>query len=146
MRLSKHFTLEEFVKSGTALDRDINNSPGIVEIINLCALCHNVLEPVRRQFGPVIITSGYRNLELNRVLGSKDTSQHILGQAADWKTKNASLDEVFNWCINNLNHDQIIYEQARNVEWIHSSYTIHRQNRKESLLYDGLTYKETNDG
>ena len=140
MRLSKHFTLEEFVKSGTALDRGIDNTPGIVEIINLCALCHNVLEPVRKQFGPVIITSGYRNFELNRALGSKNTSQHVLGQAGDWKTT-APLDEVFDWCLDNLNYDQLIYEQARNVEWIHSSYTIHRQNRKESLLYDGLTYR-----
>ena len=146
MRLSKHFTLEEFVKSAMAFDRDINNNPGIVEIINLCALCHNILEPVRKQFGPVIITSGYRNFELNRALGSKDTSQHIRGEAGDWKTKDAPLDIVFKWCIKNLIFDQLIFEAARNVEWIHSSYTINGQNRKESLLYDGLIYKEINNG
>ena len=146
MKLSKHFTLDEFVRSTIATKRFIENKPGLTQVINLSALCHNVLEPIRKQFGPVLITSGYRSLKLNQALGSKDTSQHIAGEAADWITKEAQLEEVFHWCIANINYDQIIFEQARDMEWIHSSFVITRQNRQESLLYDGLNYKEINNG
>ena len=60
MQLSKHFKLEEFEKSSTAIRHGIENKAGSGEIKNLTDLCYAVLEPVRAKFDkPIIITSGY---------------------------------------------------------------------------------------
>ncbi len=86
MRLSKHFTLEEFEKSQTATRKGISNKAGSGEINSLTDVCYNILEPVRAKFEkPVIITSGYRSPELCEAIGSKKTSQHAKGQAVDFE-------------------------------------------------------------
>ena len=60
MQLSKHFKLEEFTKSQTAIRKGINNEAGSGEIKNLTDLCYTVLEPVRAKIDkPIIITSGF---------------------------------------------------------------------------------------
>ena len=77
MQLSKHFKLKEFTKSQIAARNGINNTPHSGDVKNLENLCYEVLEPVRAKFDkPVIINSGFRCLEVNRLLGSSDSSQH----------------------------------------------------------------------
>ena len=90
--LSPHFTVGEFFRSGTAIRLGIDNNPdahpgeGIstAEVVeNLRALCTEVLEPLRRRVGRVIVTSGYRCKELNKAVGGVWNSQHLKGEAAD---------------------------------------------------------------
>ena len=90
--LSPHFTVGEFFRSGTAIRLGIDNNPdahpgeGIstAEVVeNLRALCTEVLEPLRRSVGRVIVTSGYRCQELNKAVGGVWNSQHLKGEAAD---------------------------------------------------------------
>ena len=90
--LSPHFTVGEFFRSGTAIRLGIDNNPdahpgeGIstAEVVeNLRALCTEVLEPLRRRVGCVIVTSGYRCQELNKAVGGVWNSQHLKGEAAD---------------------------------------------------------------
>ena len=90
--LSPHFTVGEFFRSGTAIRLGIDNNPdahpgeGIstAEVgENLRALCTEVLEPLRRRVGRVIVTSGYRCQELNKAVGGVWNSQHLKGEAAD---------------------------------------------------------------
>ena len=90
--LSPHFTEGEFFRSGTAIRLGIDNNPdahpgeGIstAEVVeNLRALCTEVLEPLRRRVGRVIVTSGYRCQELNKAVGGVWNSQHLKGEAAD---------------------------------------------------------------
>lgn len=90
--LSPHFTVDEFFRSGTAIRLGIDNNPdahpgeGIstAEVVeNLRALCTEVLEPLRRRVGRVIVTSGYRCQELNKAVGGVWNSQHLKGEAAD---------------------------------------------------------------
>lgn len=90
--LSPHFTVGEFFRSGTAIRLGIDNNPdahpgeGIstAEVVeNLRALCTEVLEPLRRRMGRVIVTSGYRCQELNKAVGGVWNSQHLKGEAAD---------------------------------------------------------------
>ena len=90
--LSPHFTVGEFFRSGTAIRLGIDNNPdahpgeGIstAEVVeNLRALCTEVLEPLRRRVGRVIVTSGYRCQELNKAVGGVWNSQHRKGEAAD---------------------------------------------------------------
>ena len=85
MQLSPHFTLAELSHSNTATRLDIDNTPLAEEIANLEILCEG-LEQVRTKLDsrPILISSGFRCLELNRALKSKDTSYHTLGLAADF--------------------------------------------------------------
>ena len=69
MKLSKNFSLSEFLKSNVATRRNISNDPtkeGIVEMQNLC---QNLLQPLRDCLGPIRVNSGWRSIELNKALG-----------------------------------------------------------------------------
>ena len=144
MQLSKHFTLEEFEKSQTATRKGITNKVGSGEIKNLGDLCYEVLEPVRAKFDkPVTITSGYRSPELSEAIGSKATSQHCKGEAADFEIAGVSNLQVALWIENNVDFDQLILEFWKEGEpnsgWIHVSYK-DGSNRKQVLTYDGSSY------
>ena len=67
--LAGHFTLGEMLRSGQAIRLGIDNIPGEVEVEALRALCQNVLEPLRLQFGRILISSGYRCERLNKAVG-----------------------------------------------------------------------------
>ncbi len=88
MRLSRNFTLGEFLRSATAerhedIVEEQYNPPEEV-IANLTYLCTKTLQPIRELLGcPMKITSGYRCKSLNDLVGSSDRSQHLRGQAAD---------------------------------------------------------------
>ena len=81
--LTPHFSLWEMVRSGTAIRLGIDNRPQPEHIARMRALCENVLEPLRRRFGVIRITSGFRCPALNRVVHGVRHSQHLYGEAAD---------------------------------------------------------------
>ena len=143
MKLSEHFTLREFVRSQTADRRGIRNQPDAGAIAAMQLLCAQLLEPVRAQFGPVHISSGFRCLALNRAVGSGDGSQHVRGQAADFEVPGVSNYIVARWIERNLRFDQLILEMWRrgdpNAGWIHASYR--EPCRMQPLTYDGHRYR-----
>ena len=143
MQLSKHFKLEEFEKSSTAIRLNIKNKAGSGEIKNLTDLCYEVLEPVRAKFDkPIIITSGYRSPELCEAIGSKATSQHTKGQAVDFEIEGVYNLEIGLWLTNNVNFDQYIqeyYDGTPSSGWCHVSY-VEGSNRKQVLTFDGKSY------
>ena len=124
----KHFTLSEFFRSSTAAKKGIKNEPSpdematIVRNINL--LVDNVLDPVRDMVGaPIIITSGYRCPQVNRLVGGVDNSQHMSGCAADFHVMGftpSMMLGVFFYILNRLEYDQLIYYRSKNI--IHVSY------------------------
>ena len=82
----------------TAVRKGIDNIPGPGEIKNLGNLCYEVLEPVRAHFDkPLSISSGYRSEALCEAIGSKKTSQHALGCAADFEINGVSNIKVAYW-------------------------------------------------
>ena len=84
MLLSTHFTLGEFLRSGTAIKYGIDNTPhDSLVIVRLMTLCEQVLEPLRQHCGIITITSGYRCPQLNLAVHGVPASQHTLGEAAD---------------------------------------------------------------
>jgi hypothetical protein len=143
MQLSKHFKLEEFEKSMTAVRKGIENKAGSGEIKNLTDLCYGVLEPVRAKFDkPITITSGFRSEELCEAIGSKKTSQHTKGEAVDFEIAGVSNLAVALWLINNTDFDQCIleyYTGEANSGWIHCSFK-EGSNRKQILTFDGKSY------
>ncbi len=137
MKLSKNFSLQEMTKSQTALRKGIDNTPTPDKIEPLTLLCERVLQPVRDHFDrPVTITSGYRSPDLCVAIGSKVTSQHTKGQAADFEVSGVSNMEVAQWVADNCEFDQLILEcyTGGNTGWIHCSYV--HEPRKELLTYD----------
>ena len=137
MKLSANFQLSELVKSQTAERKGIPNNPSPAHIDNLKALCVNVLQPIRSHFeAPVMISSGYRSPELCIAIGSKITSQHATGNAADLEVPGVDNKELAVWIKENLEYDQLILEFYRDGEpdsgWVHVSWNSDK-NRSNSL-------------
>ena len=111
MKLSQHFSYQEFIKSQTALRKGINNEPDDTQLYNMKMICLNILEPIRTTFDrPVIITSGFRSVELCEAIGSSSKSQHAKGEAVDFEIPGVSNKEVADWIDENLPYDQLILE------------------------------------
>ena len=126
MNLSRNFTLQELIKSDTAIRLDINNNPNSGQIEKLKLLCENILQPVRDHFGRVKVTSGFRSEELCLKIGSSVNSQHARAEAADFEVIGTDNAELADWIHKNLEADQLILEfytpGEPNSGWIHASY------------------------
>jgi hypothetical protein len=141
MKLTANFTLDELVKSQTAVRKGINNMPNPDQIENLKALAVNILQPVRSNFDkPLIISSGFRCAELCVAIGSSIKSQHCADNqaaAADFEIWGTSNEKLAEWIKSELDFDQLILEfwseESPNSGWIHCSYSSDR-NRNESLI------------
>ena len=142
MKLSENFSLVELTKSQTAERKGIDNTPSPTHRDNLRSLCTNVLQPIRDHFSRVVsVSSGYRSEALCLAIGSKTTSQHAKGQAADFEIYGLSNQELAIWIHENLEYDQLILEYWKkedpNSGWVHCSYNVN-VNRKQYLK----AYKE----
>lgn len=128
VRLSKNFSLIEFIKSKTASENYISSQFEIDFNIlqNIKDLTTHVLQPLRDVVGAMHITSGYRCAELNKLVSGAQNSQHMEGRAVDFMCNNRDLVvEVINY----LPFDQfIIYDS-----FFHVSFDLKR-NRKEILI------------
>ena len=137
MNLSRNFTLQELIKSDTAIRKGIDNNPNADQIEKLKALCENILQPVRDHFGRVKVTSGYRSVELCMAIGSSANSQHAKSAAADFEVMGTDNAELADWIKNNLDYDQLILEYYTpgepNSGWIHCSYI--PEGRRASFLH-----------
>lgn len=136
-RISKNFTLDELLYSDTAKQKGIINAPGVDEVCNLCALVHNVLQPLRDAMDePIKIGSGYRCTRLNKAVGGVANSQHTKGQAADLCIDGdmAKGRKWFEWIKAHCDFDQIILEHnAKGSYWVHVSFRADGQNRKQVI-------------
>jgi zinc D-Ala-D-Ala carboxypeptidase len=142
MKLTENFSLSELTKSQTAERKGIDNTPSPEHQENLKLLCESVLQPIRDHFGKVVtISSGYRSPELCTAIGSKITSQHAKGQAADFEIFGLSNKSLADYINSELYYDQLILEYWNesdpNSGWVHCSFS-EGQNRKQYLR----AYKE----
>ena len=130
MNLTEHFTLEELT---TTSHRQFDNTPNDAEMANLVKLAE-FLEQVKAALDgkPVMINSAFRSKQVNDSVGSKDTSQHRTGCAADFKVPGMSPDAVVRAIIAaGLPYDQIIREFDA---WTHIS--ISDKPRRQALIID----------
>ena len=144
-RISKNFTLDELTASATAKQMHIINAPGVDEVCNLCALVHNVLQPLRDAMGESIkIGSGYRCPQLNKAVGGVSNSQHVNGEAADlcidgdiqkgrkWMT----------WIMEHCDFDQLIWEHnSKGTYWVHVSFIFPDFGKNRHQVIDNLLKK-----
>jgi len=121
MNLSKHFSIEEFCFSQTASRLGIKNVPTGDTLAHLKVVAES-LELVRSALRelPIRISSGYRCLALNRAIGSKDSSAHVLGWAVDFTCAAYGTPKqiVEGLLAADTQFDQLINEQ----DWVHISF------------------------
>jgi zinc D-Ala-D-Ala carboxypeptidase len=126
MNLTRNFTLQELIKSDTAIRKGIDNNPNADQVEKLKKLCENVLQPVRDHFGRVKVTSGFRSPELCVAIGSSVNSQHAKAEACDFEVLGVDNAEVADWVYKNCQTDQLILEFYTPGEpqsgWIHASW------------------------
>jgi uncharacterized protein YcbK (DUF882 family) len=136
MKLSENFTLEELTRSEVAERKGLDNTPNAVEVANLVRLA-GLLEEVRALLNkPILLNSGFRSKAVNDSVGSKDTSQHRIGCAADIRVPGMTPKEVVEACIKaNIGYDQIIEEFG---SWTHISVpnTDSTAPRRQALIID----------
>ena len=143
---SPNFSMDELTHSDTAARHGIDNTPNDNEKENLYKLAME-MEDVRELLNnkPIYVSSGYRCLALNELLGSKKTSSHIKGLAADFTCRQFGTPNeiVFALINSDIPYDQVILEFDR---WVHISFcedeeTPRRQalviNKEGTMLYSG---------
>jgi hypothetical protein len=119
MNLTEHFTLEELTHTD---HREFDNTPNEQERANLVRVA-GLLEQVKSTLGgkPIMVNSAFRCKQVNDAVGSKDTSQHRVGCAADIRVPGMTPDEVVKAIMAaGLPYDQLIREFDR---WTHISVT-----------------------
>lgn len=134
MNLSEHFTLEELTHTD---HREFDNTPNESELENLKRLAA-FLEEVKTVLGgkPIMVNSAFRSKQVNDAVGSKDTSQHRIGCAADIRVPGMTPDEVVKAVIaSGIGYDQVIREFDR---WTHISVpnTKEMTPRRQALIID----------
>ena len=152
MKLSKNFTLQELIKSNTALRLGIDNTPSKEGIMKLTILATSVLQLLRDRIGALRITSGYRSPQLNTAIGGSNKSQHTKCEAVDiqyvkrGRMENLmiyqaliDLDIDFDQCILEFG-DSTATSDPTSPAWIHLSYKI-TDNRRQVLV----AYKDDNN-
>lgn len=149
MKLTANFSLEEFEASQTATRLGIDNRvpaeslPYIKETAEMLQRIRDFLTTKAGHEVPITVTSGYRCLLLNRTQGSKDTSDHIKGMAADWRApKFGTPTEICRALvpeIQKLEIGQLINEFPDRNGWIHTSIrtSMHALNRIITITTDG---------
>ena len=126
-KLSPNFSLSEMIKSETAARRDLDNTPGEIEVENLRKLAENVLQPVRNHYARgVKVNSGYRAPDVNAAVGGSRTSDHCKGQAADIEIAGVPNVELAQYIADNFEFTQLILEfytqGIPDSGWVHVSY------------------------
>ena len=115
IRLSQHFQLSEFLN----LEKYPDNLPTVQVLFNLKYGCQYLLEPARREVGPIIINSGFRNSRVNALVGGVKNSQHLWGQAADIRPKDpCQFQRLVDFLRESLYTDQLLTGNG----WLHISW------------------------
>lgn len=135
LRLSTNFVVSQLTKTSYSVRNSITAQRGISAeqiVQNLQLLCQNVLEPIKKKYPNMGVSSGFRSQALNNAIsGSSSTSQHMLGQAADIVFSGVKLKDyaqIASWIKDNVPYDRLILEYAGTKDrgvttaWIHISF------------------------
>ena len=127
--MNLNFSISELCRSAKAKQHGIKNTPSISQVDNMLNLIFYCLQPIRDMLQkPMIISSGFRCPELNKLVGGVSNSQHLYGQAADFTVPGESVQGIiFKIQTSNIEFDQVINEYDK---WVHISFN-KGHNRKQ---------------
>jgi zinc D-Ala-D-Ala carboxypeptidase len=140
--VSAHITYAEAIRSDIAKRYGINNYFTPAQLVNMKVLAEKVFEPLRKHFGvPIFISSFFRNVKLNELMGGVPDSQHLCnnGAAMDLDSdlyNTISNKQIFDYIKDHLDFDQLIAESFKKdgtMDWVHCSYVSKKANRHEVL-------------
>lgn len=150
IQLSEHITLNEAVRSYTAIKNHLDNKPNDKQVERMIQVAVNIFEPLRSGLGdrPIRIPSFFRCNELNSLIGGATNSQHMAlnGAAIDLDNDGSGTGpnntEIFDYILNNIEFDQLIWEYGTELkpDWVHVSYN-EGKNRGQVLRCDKGVYK-----
>jgi len=148
MKISDHLELAELIRSDSAKRAGISNMPTLEHIANLKLLASKVFEPIRTHFNrPILISSGYRSIDLNKIIKGAQSSQHSTGEAIDIDMDGTEITnkQIFDYIKANLSFDQLIWEFGtdKNPDWVHVSYESTGKQRKQVLKAIKINGKTT---
>lgn len=128
-----NFKISELIHSNEAAKNKINNMPDINSLDCMLDLIHYCLQPIRNKIKkPMIITSGFRCSQLNKIVKGSSTSQHMKGQAADFVIKGMTPTQIIDIIVkSDIEYDELINEKN---QWVHISF-IKNKNRKKVLAF-----------
>ena len=139
MLLSGNFSLSELTKSQTALRNGLDNTPSTEEIVALTVLSTKILQPIRDKYGSFTPNSGFRTIELCKLVGSSEKSQHAKGEAADIEVTGVDNHELAKWISKNLEFDQLILEFYTSDDpssgWVHVSHSRTKAKQRGQILH-----------
>lgn len=138
MQLSQHFTLEELCATQV---RGLDNTPsqGVIETLSDTA---ERMEAVRELLGhPIIVTSGYRSVEINRHVGGVPGSAHTTGHAVDFICPSFGTPLEVAQAIHNssIDFDQLIWEMK---VWVHLSFAPGMRNETLTKMSAAAPYEK----
>ena len=131
--ISKHITLLEATNSPTALRMGIKNVPNALELDAMKYVAENLFEPIREWYDkPIIVSSFYRCLALNKAVNGSKTSGHVLGNSIDISAgTKAENKKIFDFIkTSGLTFDQVINEY--DFTWVHIS--LKKENNRKQIL------------
>lgn len=131
--MTLNFKMSELIHSDTAIRNNINNMPDINSLDCMLDLITYCLQPIRDKIKkPMIITSGFRNSQVNKLVGGVANSQHAKGQAVDFTISGMSVAQIVEFIKKSgIEFDQLINEYDK---WVHISF-VKGKNRKQILKY-----------
>jgi len=147
VQLSPHLSLDEMVYSATAEAKGIDNTPPASIVAMLQNWATVFFEPMRAQFGPLRISSGYRCQVLNAAVGGVPNDAHEQGCGGDIQPLDPQYTprDLVRWVVeqSKLPFDQVIYEHVGPTFWCHLGGPLSQHGgipRQEALDYNGTAY------
>ena len=130
--ISEHISYDEALKSIVARNYGIDNTPLPEQLENMKRVAEMCFEPIRNWVGnKIYISSFYRCKRLNELVHGVNNSNHLQGYAIDMAMTvygGKTNKEVFEWCIENLDFDELLWEGGYGG-WIHIAYISKEKNR-----------------
>jgi len=138
-----NFKYYEFIKSETAIRHNIDNTPTEEQWKSIELLARNVLQPIRNEFGPIHILSGFRSVALNILIGGSKYSNHCRGEAADIEPWNSDIPllDIVKFINNTLDFRTVIFEYPK-YGWVHVDYREGENLKKLKLKDSNHNYTE----
>ncbi len=123
MKISKHFTYEQCIKSESAIRLGIPNVPNANQVESMIQLSEKVLDVVKDKFTDCFVTSFFRSTKANQAVGGSATSQHCKGEAVDIDSVSDNR-KIFQFIHENLDFDQLLWEYGDTLQpaWVHVSF------------------------
>jgi len=147
MKLTEHFTFDELVRTSHT-ELAAQNAKDALGFMKQLKYIAGTLEEIRAVLNvPLVVTSGFRNNQLNKLVGGSPTSGHTKGLCADVEPIGMEVMDAQKLIIANKDKcpslKKCIVEMVKGKEWLHIETKTERfQPTQFFVTTNGKTYTE----